>query len=87
MNPQADKVTWIIGNDDSVVFLDDEEQLNQFSHSDFAITEGLGLLISSKTFVSEEAVFFEEYESPRFRDKSLRYLLALVPVVFAQNRT
>jgi hypothetical protein len=65
MNPLADSVEWIIGNDDSLVSCEetDVQKIANFADADIGITEDLGLLISSKTFFSRDSIFFEEYEA------------------------
>jgi hypothetical protein len=84
MNEHAKE--WIIGNDDSLVWVD-EEDLMELQLIDEEITYGLGLILSSKSFVAPSGVFFEEYEDPDFFDKSIRSLCALTFVRFCQNRT
>lgn len=50
---------------------------------DVDITEGLGFIMSTKSFSSYELVFFEEYESKQYKDKTVRGLMALSFVKFA----
>lgn len=55
---------YLVGNDDSIIALKKttDEKINR----DYNITTDLGLVVSTKSFVSKHGVFFEEYSNKVF---------------------
>lgn len=75
-----DITEFLVGNDD-VIFIATKDK----AYDDEQYTEQLGLIISTKSFVSKRGVFFEEYSPRYWKQKRILFYSALERLSFETN--